>query len=71
MASQACDSFAFVRTADREDAPTELRSNDRTSGNRSADLELIAMSLCFTDHGHWVAPQTSVRDLNISTLISH
>jgi choline dehydrogenase len=60
MASQACDSFAFIRTADRDDAPAHLKSNDRASGLNSADLELICMSLCFTDHGHWVAPQTDV-----------
>jgi choline dehydrogenase len=60
MATQAADSFAFVRTADREDAPASLRSNDRASGPKSADLELICMSLCFTDHGHWIAPQTDV-----------
>jgi choline dehydrogenase len=57
VAGQACDSFAFVRAADREDAPENIRSNDRASGSKSPDLELIAMSLCFTDHGHWVAPQ--------------
>ncbi|KAE9967412.1 hypothetical protein EG328_008205 [Venturia inaequalis] len=58
MASQACDSFAFVRSADRDDAPADFKSNDRTSGAKSADLELICMSLCFTKHGKWVAPQT-------------
>lgn len=65
MASQACDSFAFVRSADRDDAPSNLKSNNRTSGKKSADLELICMSLCFTAHGKWVAPQT---DVSISAL---
>ncbi|QDS69953.1 hypothetical protein FKW77_002449 [Venturia effusa] len=58
MASQACDSFAFVRSADRDDAPASLKSIDRASGTNSADLELICMSLCFTNHGKWIAPQT-------------
>jgi choline dehydrogenase len=57
VAGQACDAFAFLRTADQEDAPPSIRSNDRSSGLKGPDLELIAMSLCFTDHGHWVAPQ--------------
>lgn len=57
LSGQSSDSFAFVRSADREDAPASLRANDRSSGKTSPDLELIAMSLCFTDHGHWVAPQ--------------
>jgi hypothetical protein len=60
MTGQASDSFAFVRTADREDAPAKLRANDRASGPTSADLELIGMGLCFADHGKFVAPQTSV-----------
>lgn len=60
MASQACDSFAFVRSADRDDAPANLKSNNRASGLKAADLELICMSLCFTEHGKWVAPQTDV-----------
>lgn len=57
VAGQACDSFAFLRSADAEDAPASLRSNNRASGSKGPDLELIAMSLCFTDHGHWIAPQ--------------
>jgi choline dehydrogenase len=60
MAGLASDSFAFVRTADREDAPAKLRANDRASGPTSADLELIAFGLCFTNQGRFVAPQTSV-----------
>ncbi|KAF2420130.1 alcohol oxidase [Tothia fuscella] len=57
MAGQASDSFAFLRACDREDAPASVRANDRASDKDSPDMELIAMSLCFSQHGKWVAPQ--------------
>lgn len=61
MTSQACNSFAFVRTADRDDAPPNLKADDYSSGPNSADLELITMSLCFTDQGKFTAPLEDVR----------
>ena len=56
VSGQGSDSFAFLRTTDREDAPEALRANDRSSSSTSPDLELIAMSLCFAKHGRFAAP---------------
>lgn len=60
MTGPGTDAYAFIRTADRSDAPDSLSNNDRSSGARSADLELLGVSLCLTDQGRFVAPQKDV-----------
>ena len=57
MTGPGTDAYAFIRTADRSDAPDSLRNNDRSSGARSADLELLGVSVCLSEQVRFIAPQ--------------
>lgn len=52
MTTNAAEAGAFLRIADREDAPESLRKkNDPTSGPDAPDLELLIGPLSYIDHG--------------------
>ncbi|EMC97776.1 hypothetical protein BAUCODRAFT_66666 [Baudoinia panamericana UAMH 10762] len=56
LTTNVAECTAFVRTQDRDDASSSLKEKDETSGATSADLELLAGPLAFTNHGLDVAP---------------
>lgn len=69
MTSNVGEAAAFLRTADRKDAPPSLRENDLSSGKTSADLEILMGPLVFINHGatqpkkHIVSMVTSIRPI--------
>ncbi|TKA58975.1 hypothetical protein B0A55_10561, partial [Friedmanniomyces simplex] len=50
------EAACFLRSADRPDAPEELKRNNATSGKASPDLEIPFAPLSFLDHGAAQAP---------------
>jgi choline dehydrogenase len=60
MTSNAAESGAFIRVADREDAPESLKKNDLSAGPGSVDLELLIGPLSYIEHGKVIAPMDRV-----------
>jgi len=56
MTSNAAESGAFIRVADREDAPESLKKKDLSAGPGSVDLELLIGPLSYIEHGKQIAP---------------
>lgn len=56
FASNIADGAAFLRTADREDAPESLRKNDLSSGPEGVDLEFLCGATAFIKHGEVKVP---------------
>ncbi|KAK4500344.1 hypothetical protein PRZ48_008533 [Zasmidium cellare] len=68
MTTNAAESGCFIRVADREDAPAELRKNDLTSGSNAPDLELLVAPLSYIDHGR-TAADTSKNWVSIGPIL--
>lgn len=51
MTCNVADAAAFLRTADRPDAPQSLRQNDLASGKNGSDLEILQAALVYRNHG--------------------
>lgn len=60
MTTNAAESAAFLRVADRPDAPESLRKVNLSSGPGAPDLEILIGPLGYIDHGKKVAPLTKV-----------
>ncbi|KAK3619088.1 hypothetical protein LTR56_024246 [Elasticomyces elasticus] len=56
MTTNVGEGACFFRSADRPDAPTELKKNDETSGKTSPDIEIVFGSAAFMNHGFKTAP---------------
>ncbi|KAK4958807.1 hypothetical protein LTR10_003604 [Elasticomyces elasticus] len=56
MTTNVGEGACFFRSADRPDAPTELKKNDETSGKTSPDIEIVFGSAAFMNHGLKTAP---------------
>lgn len=57
MTSNVAEAAAFIRMADREDAPEHLRKKDTTSGPGSADIELMCGVAAYINHGKTLPPK--------------
>nr|POE64894.1 putative gmc-type oxidoreductase [Quercus suber] len=56
MTTNAAEAGCFLRTSDRPDAPSSLRTNDAASDSGAPDLELLIGPLSYINHGRTVAP---------------
>ncbi|KAK5739704.1 hypothetical protein LTR17_005188 [Elasticomyces elasticus] len=56
MTTNVGEGACFFRSADRPDAPTELKKNDETSGKTSPDVEIVFGFAAFMNHGLKTAP---------------
>lgn len=61
MTSNVAEAAGFLRTADRDDAPSSLRQNDLSSGKTSADLEILMGPVVYINHGATQPKKHSVR----------